>query len=123
MTKVILKTLSIIFFFILCFIGYFSLVGFETKSFNSQIKENLKKIDTKLDVKLNNVKIVLDLFNLKINTKTLGPIIFYNNKSIDLELIKSDISLLNLLNDQFTLSNLYISTKSVKIKEAIAFYR
>ena len=123
MTKVILKTLSIIFFFILCFIGYFSLVGFETKSFNSQIKENLKKIDTKLDVKLNNVKIVLDLFNLKINTKTLGPIIFYNNKSIDLELIKSDISLLNLLNDQFTLSNLYISTKSVKIKEVIAFYR
>ena len=123
MTKVILKTLSIIFFLILCFIGYFSLVGFETKSFNSQIKENLKKIDTKLDVKLNNVKIILDLFNLKINTKTLGPIISYNNKSIDLELIKSDVSLLNLLNDQFTLSNLYISTKSVKIKEVVAFYR
>ena len=57
MTKVILKTLSIIFFLILSFIGYFSLVGFETKSFNSQIKENLKKIDTKLDVKLNNVKV------------------------------------------------------------------
>ena len=123
MTKVILKTLSIIFFLILCFVGYFSLVGFETKSFNNQIKENLKKIDTKFDVKLNNVKIVLDLFNLKINTKTLGPIISYNNKSIDLELIKSDISLLNLLNNQFTLSNLYISTKSVKIKEVIAFYR
>ncbi len=123
MTKVILKTLSIIFFLILCFVGYFSLVGFETKSFNNQIKENLKKIDTKFDVKLNNVKIVLDLFNLKINTKTLGPIISYNNKSIDLELIKSDVSLLNLLNNQFTLSNLYISTKSVKIKEVIAFYR
>ena len=123
MTKIILKTLSIIIFFTVCFIGYFSLVGFETERFNNQIRENLKKIDTRLDVKLNNVKIILDLFNLRISTKTLGPIISHNNKSIDLELIKSDISLLNFFNDQFTLSNLYISTKSVKIREVIAFYR
>tara|TARA_A100001011_G_scaffold31778_1_gene30733 strand:+ start:3572 stop:5764 length:2193 start_codon:yes stop_codon:yes gene_type:complete len=123
MTKIILKTLSIIIFLIVFLIVYFSLVGFETERFNNQIKENLKKIDTRLDVKLNNVKIILDLFNLKISTKTLGPIISHNNKSIDLELIKSDVSLLNLFNDQFTLSNLYISTKSVKIREVIAFYR
>ena len=123
MTKIILKTLSIIFFLIVFLIVYFSLVGFETERFNNQIKENLKKIDTRLDVKLNNVKIILDLFNLKISTKTLGPIISHNNKSIDLELIKSDVSLLNLFNDQFSLSNLYISTKSVKIREVIAFYR
>ena len=123
MTRVILKTLSIIIFLTACFIGYFSLVGFETERFNNQIKENLKKIDTRLDVKLNNVKIILDLFNLKISAKTLGPIISHNNKSIDLELIKSDVSLLNIFNDQFTLSNLYISTKSVKIREIIAFYR
>ena len=123
MTRVILKTLSIIIFLIVFLIVYFSLVGFETERFNNQIKENLKKIDTRLDVKLNNVKIILDLFNLKISTKTLGPIISHNNKSIDLELIKSDVSLLNLFNDQFTLSNLYISTKSVKIREVIAFYR
>ena len=123
MTKVILKLFAIIFFFIICFIGYFSLIGFETKSFNNQIKENLKKIDSKLNVKLNDVKITLDLFNLKINTKTLGPIISYNNKSIDLELIKSEISLLNLINNKFELLNLYISTKSIKLKEVIAFYR
>ena len=123
MTKFILKFFSIIFFFILSFVGYFSLIGFETKSFNNQIKENLKKIDSKLDVKINDVKIILDLFNLKINTKTLGPIISYNNKSIDLELIKSEISLLNLVNNKFKLSNLFISTKSIKLKELIAFYR
>ncbi len=123
MTKVILKLFAIIFFLIICFIGYFSLIGFETKSLNNQIKENLKKIDSNLNVKLNDVKITLDLFNLKINTKTLGPIISYNNKSIDLELIKSEISLLNLLNNKFELLNLYISTKSIKLKEVIAFYR
>ena len=123
MTKVILKLFAIIFFFILSFVGYFSLIGFETKSFNNQIKENLKKVNSKLDVKINDVKIILDLFNLKINTKTLGPIISYNNKSIDLELIKSEISLLNLVNNKFKLSNLFISTKSIKLKEVIGFYR
>ncbi len=123
MTKIILKLFTIIFFLILSFIGYFSLIGFETKSFNNQIKENLKKIDPKLDIKVNDVKIILDLFNLKINTKTLGPVISYNNKSIDLELIKSEISLLNLLNNKFKLSNLFVSTKSIKLKEVIGFYR
>ncbi len=123
MIKVILKTLLIIFFLVISFIGYFSLIGFETKKFNTQIKANLKKIDYKLDVKLNDVKIVLDLFNLTINTKTLGSTISYNKKSIDIELIKSDISLLNLIKNEFTLSNLYISTKSVKLKDVISFYR
>ena len=123
MTKIILKLFTIIFFLILSFIGYFSLIGFETKSFNNQIKENLKKIDPKLDIKINDVKVILDLFNLKINTKTFGPIILYNNKSIDLELIKSEISLLNLLNNKFKLSNLFVSTKSINLKEVIGFYR
>ena len=123
MTKVIFKLFAIIFFLILCFVGYFSLIGFETKRFNNQIKENLKNVNSKLDVEINDVKIILDLFNLKINTKTLGPIISYNNKSIDLEQIKSEISLLNLVNNKFKLSNLFVSTKSIKLKEAIGFYR
>ena len=123
MTKIIFKLFAIIFFLILCFVGYFSLIGFETKRFNNQIKENLKNVNSKLDVEINDVKIILDLFNLKINTKTLGPIISYNNKSIDLEQIKSEISLLNLVNNKFKLSNLFVSTKSIKLKEAIGFYR
>ena len=123
MVKIISKVLIISFFLFVSFIGYFSFIGFETKSFNNQIKDNLRKIDNKLDAKLNDVKIVLDLSNLSINAKTVGPIISYDNKSIDIEFIKSDISLLNLLNKEFSLSNLFISTKSVKLKDVIAFYR
>ncbi len=123
MVKIFSKILIFLFFSIVSFIGYFSLIGFETKSFNKQIKDNLKKIDTNLDVKLNDVKIVLDLFNLNINAKTLGPSISYNKKILDIELIKSDISLFNLINEEFSLSNLFISTKSVKLKDVVAFYR
>ena len=123
MVKSFLKIFLIIISLVLCFIAYFSLVGFETKSFNKKITENLKKIDPKLDVKLNDVKIILDLFNFKVNSKTLGPVISYDNQIIDIELIKSDISLLNLLQKEFSLSNLYISTKSIKLKDIVAFYR
>ena len=123
MVRVFSKVLIVILFFIVSIIIYLSLIGIETKSFNNQIKENLKKIDTRLDVKLNDVKIVLDILNLDINAKTFGPVIFYNNKQIDIELIKSNISLLNLLNKDFSFSNLFISTKSVKLKDIVAFYR
>ena len=41
-------------------------------------------------LKLNDVKIVLDLFNLNINAKTLGSTISYNEKLIEIELIKSE---------------------------------
>mgnify|MGYP001237343859 FL=1 len=123
MVRIFLKVLIVILFIIGSLIAYLSLIGIETKSFNNQIKENLKKIDTRLDVKLNDVKIVLDILNLDINAKIFGPVIFYNNKQIDIELIKSNISLLNLLNKDFSFSNLFISTKSVKLKDTIAFYR
>tara|TARA_B100001057_G_scaffold15660_1_gene14845 strand:- start:1373 stop:3565 length:2193 start_codon:yes stop_codon:yes gene_type:complete len=123
MAKIFSKILLIILFLLVSFIGFFSLVGFETKSFNKQIKENLKKVDKNLDVRLNDVKIILDLFSLNINAKTLGPTISYNKKSIDIELIKSDISLFNLINKEFSLSNLFISTKSIKLKDVVAFVR
>ncbi len=123
MVKAFSKIFIIVLILIIGFISFFSLVGFETTSLNKQIKENLKKIDSKLDVQLNDVKIVLDIINLNINAKTLGPTIFYENKSIDIELIKSDLSIFDLLNKKFLLSNLFISTKSVKLKDVIAFFR
>ena len=39
MTKVILKLFAIIFFLILSFVGYFSLIGFETKSLIIRLKK------------------------------------------------------------------------------------
>ena len=61
MAKIFSKILLIFLFLVVSFIGFFSLVGFETKSFNKQIKENLKKVDKNLDVRLNDVKNVFGL--------------------------------------------------------------
>ena len=105
------------------FISYFSIIGFETKKFNSLIKSNLKNIDKQIDIKLNDVKIVLDPFNLNLDIKTLGPNILYNNNLIELESVKTQISLSSIIDKKISSSNLSISTKLIKINDLISFVR
>ena len=107
----------------LVFIGYFSIIGLETKKFNSLIKSNLNNIDKQIDIKLNDVKIVLDPLNFNLNIKTLGPNILYNNNLIELESIKTQISLLSIIDKKVSSSNLSISTKLIKINDLISFVR
>ena len=55
--------------------------------------------------------------------KTLGTDLSYKNKLVQLETIKSKISIKSLLNNQFSLNHINISTKSVDIKSLISFIR
>ena len=76
-----------------------------------------------MDIKLNKVKIILDPLKLKIRAKTLGTDLIYNDKSIQLENIKTNISLKSLIKGNFLLKGLSISTKSLEIKNLISFIR
>ena len=123
MTRFFFRFLIFITLIIFGFISYFSIIGFETKKFNSLIKSNLKNIDKQIDIKLNDVKIVLDPFNLNLDIKTLGPNISYKNNLIELESIKSEISLSSIIDKKISSSNLSISTKLIKINDLISFVR
>ena len=123
MIRLTFRFLIFITIIILVFISYFSTIGFETKRFNSLIKSNLNNIDNKLDLKLNDVKIILDPFNFSLNIKTLGPIISYNNNQIELDSIKTQISLLSIIEKKISSSKLLISTKMVKIDDVISIIR
>ena len=123
MSKIIIKFLLFLFLFILISILFLSTVGFETERFNSKISDQVKKIDRNLDIKLNKVKIILDPFKLKIRAKTLGTDLIHNDKSIQLENIKTNISLKSLIKGNFLLKGLSISTKSLEIKNLISFIR
>ena len=123
MTRYFFRFLILITLIIFGFISYFSTIGFETKKFNSLIKSNLKNIDNQIDIKLNNVKIVLDPFNFNLDIKTLGPNILYNNNLIELESIKTQISLSSVIDKKISSSNLSISTKLIKINDLISFVR
>ena len=121
--KKFIKFLVVIIVLALTIITYLSFIGFETKRFNNQIESKIKKINKNLSIELNEVKIVLEPFNLKLKVKTLGPKIRNQNNVIEIENIKTQISLRSLINDQFSIENLEISTKAIIIKDLISFKR
>ena len=104
-------------------IGYLSTIGLETTKFNSLIKSNLKNIDDKLDVELNDVKLILNPIKFNLNIKTFGPAISYNDRKIELESIKSKISLSSIIDKKISSSNLIISTKLINIENVISFLK
>ncbi len=105
------------------FISYFSLIGFETKKFNNQISDKVKSIDDDLEINLNKIKLVLNPLRLNIKAKTLGPKLKHNNQSVEFEYIQTNISIKSLIKNEFSISNLDASTKSLKIKTLISFYQ
>ena len=121
MIKIFFKILLVLIFSFLGFIGYFSIVGFETKKFNNLLKSNLKKFDPQFDIRINQVRLSLDLLSLNINAKTLGPKIYSNNKSIELDHIKTRIPISSIIKKQISSSNLSISTKLIKVNDLISF--
>ena len=123
MKKKIFKFIFLITFVFILLIGYLTFIGVETKKFNTQISNQIKNINENLDIELNNVKIILDPLRLKINAKTVGPKLKNKDKFIELESIKTQISINSFINKEFLLTNLEISTKSLKIKSLVSFVR
>ena len=121
--KIIFKILLSIFLVISVSIIDLSTIGAETSRFNNQIACLIKHINKELKIELNQVKIILGPFNLQINVKTIGPKLLIKDKSIELESVKTQIILDTLLNDNFSLKNLDISTKSLEIENLISFSR
>jgi len=123
MKKNIIKYLSISLSLIIVIIIYFSLIGIETDRFNNQIKDRLSKNNSNLDVDLKKIKLTLDPLNFEFNAKTIGTKIIYKKRNLELESIKSKISINSLIKNKIVSSNLIISTKSVLLKDLVEFLR
>ncbi len=121
--KIIFKFLFILFLIIFIPIVYISIVGIETDKFNNQISNKIKDFDEKLEIKLKKVKLVLDPFKFRIKIKTVGSKFNSQNNIIEIESIKTQISLRSLIENRFSVQNLEISTKSIEIKKLISFLR
>ena len=123
MKKIIFKTTILLIFILLIFLSYLSVVGIKTNKLNNQISDQIKNLNKDLEIELQDVNIILDPFKFKFNLKTLGTNLNYKKKTIELERIKSSISIKSLINNEFSLKELDISTKSIEIKKMISFIR
>ena len=98
---------------------YLSTIGVKTEKFNDQIISKVKEINSNFDLKLNQVSVKLNPITLTIDLKTLGTNFSSKNKIIQLENLKTQISLKSIFKNEFALNEILISTKSIPIKNLI----
>ncbi len=108
---------------IISLIFYLSFVGIETDKFNQQIKDTVVQSNNNLDVSLKKVKLILDPLKLKINAKTIGATIYYANRPLELEYIKTQVSLDSIIKNKLVSSNFEVATKSILVKDFVKFIR
>ncbi|WP_415299527.1 hypothetical protein [Candidatus Pelagibacter sp. Uisw_134_02] len=123
MIKGIIKIILTIALIIILGIIYLSIFGIKTDKFNSQIKKSILKINQKIDIDLSDVTYLLNPYNFSIKVSTKNSHILVENSEIDINLIKTSVSLKSLINNQFSISNLQIYTEEIKIDDLIFFTR
>ncbi len=124
MIKKIFKILILIIIIFLLIIFYLSYFGVETSRFNSIIKDQIKTQNKEIDIKLNTVKLHLNLKKLSLKIKTQNPELdIKNKKKIQLEEISSSVSIESYIKNNFSIKNIFIKTKSNNISNYLEFYK
>ncbi len=123
MIKIFLRIIILLVTVVIVSIFYLSTIGVQTDKLNQKISKQIKNVDENLEIDLKNVNILLDPFKLNLNVKTVGANLRYKETIIQIENIKSNISLRALINKQNSLNNLTISTKSIKIENFLSFIK
>jgi hypothetical protein len=123
MTKKIIRYISIVLGIFALLIIYLSTVGIETEKFNNQIQNLIKQKNNKFDTSLKKIKLTLDPLKFKVNAKTIDTKITFNNKSIELQYIQTQISLNSLIKNQLVATQIEISTKPILLKNFVSFIR
>ena len=121
--KKIIKIFTILIIVLATLVIYLSIYGIKTEKFNNEIKKKVSKIDKKINLTLNEVSYLLNLRNFSINISAKNPTILLEDKKLDLNNIYTNISLKSLINDQFSIDHLKISTKEIQIKDLISLIR
>ena len=123
MIKKIIKNLAIILLLFTLIICYLSLVGVKTKKFNNKIVNNISKINKKINLDLRDVKYLLDPYSFKVNVTTKDPTVLLGNNKLKIEEVKTSISLKSLIYNEFSVGDLQISTKTIKLNDLILLAR
>ena len=119
MIKKIIKTLLIIFLILILAIFYLSIFGIKTDKLNNQIINNILKINKNINLSLGNVNYLLNPYSFTINIKTKNPKILIKSRNLEIETIQTNVVLKSLINSQFLIDDLQITTKEIKLNDVI----
>ena len=123
MIKNIIKVLLITFLTLLIVIFYLSTFGIKTDKFNDQITSSILKINKKVNLSLSDVNYLLNPYNFTINIRTKNPQILLEGRSLDIKNIQTNVALKALINNQFSIDDLQIITKEIKLNDIVSLAR
>ena len=123
MIKKIIKTLLITFLILILAIFYLSIFGIKTDKLNNQIINNILKINKDINLSLGNVNYLLNPYSFTINIKTKNPKILIEGRNLEIETMQTNVVLKSLINNQFLIDDLQITTKEIKLNDVIELAR
>ena len=104
-------------------IFYLSLVGVKTKKFNERIINKISKINKRINLDLRSVNFLLDPYNFTVKIITKEPTVFLDGNELKIKEIKTNISLKPLIFKEFSVDDLQILTKAIKLEDLILLLR
>ena len=123
MIKKLIKVLSIIFLLIIIIIFYLSFVGIKTNNFNEKIISKILETNKNLNLVLKDVKFLLNPYNFTVKISTNNPTIVLGSNELQIKAVKTNIFLKSLINNEFSIDDLQISTKQIKLNDLILLAR
>jgi len=123
MIKKLIKILSIIILLLIIMIFYLSLVGVKTEKFNERIINKISKINKRINLDLRSVNFLLDPYNFTVKIITKEPTVFLDGNELKIKEIKTNISLKPLIFKEFSVDDLQILTKAIKLEDLILLLR
>ena len=123
MIKLLSKILLYIVIILLLIIFYLSFFGINTNRFNDKIKKETLNINKKINLELKSINLELNIRDLTINAKTNNSKIVIGRNKLELAQVSTNIPLKSIINREFLIDDLKISTKEIKIKDLILLVR
>ena len=119
MIRNIIKIISIIIAILLILIFYLNIYGINTTQFNSFIKKEINSYNNKLDIELKKVKLILNLRDFSLSIRTLDPLLLYEDQSVKLKELSTNLSIKSYLDKNFVIQKLFIKSDENEVKNLI----
>ena len=123
MVKRFIQLVLSLFLLVIFFLVYLSIYGISTDKLNDLITQKISEKNQSVDIKLNKIKIFLNINNLNFELKTKNPKVFFKNKEIKIKSISTNFTLKSFFSKKINLENIKISTDRNKIQNFIEIAR
>ncbi len=120
MIKKILSGFLILFLSSILFISFF---GINTDKFNQRIEKKFEENYPGIKIKLNDIKILLNISKISVDIKTDKPLILSGKEKIKLKNISTTYDLKSFFKREFAIKNLTLDSEKNEIKEIVKLLR